>query len=136
MLLSRQQKSRKTFTPRCDDLESRCLLSQVPGTWAAVAPLPTARYNLGVATGTNGTIYAIGGYSNSPVSAYGTPSSKVDAYNPTTNTWTQVASLPTARGELATATSTTGTVYAIGGGDGFEGTITSEVDAYNRPCAT
>ena len=41
--------------------------------------------------------------------------SEVDAYNPTTNTWTQVASLPTDRRELAATTGIDGTIYAIGG---------------------
>ena len=106
---------------RLECLEDRTLLSQ-PGTWAAVAPLPTARVYLGAATGNDGTIYAVGGLQQGDV-----PTAEVDAYNPQTNTWSEVAPLPLARGALAVV-SDNGLIYAIGGGNGAS---QSEVDAYN-----
>jgi N-acetylneuraminic acid mutarotase len=104
-------------------LEERSLLSG--GSWAAVAPLRTARVYLGSATGNNGIIYAVGGFQQGDV-----PFAEVDAYNPRTNTWTTVAPLPTARGALAVVAGNNGIIYAIGGSQGGT-TCFSEVDAYN-----
>jgi len=98
-------------------------------TWTVVASLPTARSDLAAATGPDGKIYAIGGLlSFNGVSSIAT--SEVDAYNPAMNTWTAVASLPTARGDLAAATGPDGRIYAIGGWLNG-GVLTSEVDAYD-----
>ena len=111
-----RRRDRRGIRPIVTLLEERTLLSQ-PGTWATVAPLPTARVYLGAATGNDGTIYAIGGL------VYGDGhTSEVDAYNPATNIWTKVAPLPWA-GE-ASAVSDHGLIYAISGDSGF-------VDAYN-----
>ena len=55
-----RSRDRREIRPIVTLSEARTLLSQ-PGTWAAVAPLPTARVYLGAATGNDGTIYAIGG---------------------------------------------------------------------------
>lgn len=92
-------------------------------TLTTVASLPQPVQNPGAATGSNGTIYAIGG---DPGSGY---TSNVYAYAPSLNTWTQVASLPTARGYLTAATGSNGIIYAIGGYG--SGGISAEVDAYN-----
>ncbi len=91
---SRQRKSRarrrdrQGTRPIVTLLEERTLLSQ-PGTWATIAPLPTARVYLGAATGSNGTIYAVGGLEYGDIHT-----NEVDAYSPVTKTWTQVAPLP------------------------------------------
>ncbi len=119
----RRDQRDKRVRPTLTLLEERILLSQ-PGTWAAVAPLPTERENLGATTGKDGTIYAIGGYG--PAGA----SSEVDVYNPTTNTWRTVAPLPAARYGLAAQTSANGTIYAIGGLD-WNNQPSSNVYAYN-----
>ena len=105
-----RSRDRRGIRPIVTLLEERTLLSQ-PGTWAIVAPLPTARESPGVTTGKDGTIYAVGGYGPAGIS------SEVDAYNPTTNTWRTVASLPAARYGLAAETGPNGTIYAIGGLD-------------------
>ena len=100
-----RSRDRRGIRPIVTLLEERTLLSQ-PGTWAAVAPLPTARVYLGAATGNDGTIYAIGGM------VYGDGhTSEVDAYNPTTNVWTKVAPLPWAGATYAVADY--GLIYAI-----------------------
>lgn len=94
------------------------------GRWATVASMPTARSGLAAATGSDGRIYAIGGYSSKGVGV-----SSVDAYTPSTNRWATVAPLPTARGGLAAATGSDGRIYAIGGYDN-NGVGVSSVDAY------
>ena len=69
---------------------------------------------LAATTGKDGTIYAIGGTAGTINSPHA--SGEVDAYDPTTNTWTVLGStLPNGRGSLAAATGTDGTIYAIGG---------------------
>jgi N-acetylneuraminic acid mutarotase len=79
--------------------------------WSTAASMPTARFGLAAAV-VNGKIYAIGGqglYSGSPVNL-----STVEAYDPSTNTWTTAPSMPTARYGLAAA-AVNGNIYAIGG---------------------
>jgi hypothetical protein len=74
-----------------------------------VASLPTVTESLAAATGSDGRIYAIGGYS------YGQALATVEAYDVHSNTWSVVAPLPTAREFLAAATGPDGRIYAIGG---------------------
>ena len=99
-------------------LEERTLLSQLPGTWAAVAPLPDTPDggydHVAVATSTNGLIYALGGGANT---------NEMEEYNPTTNAWSVVASSPQHSGSAATALN--GLIYAISGAP------SGEVDTYN-----
>ena len=85
--------------------------------WVDVPPMPTARSNLAVATDTQRNIYAIGGYNSSfPVSDVTSPVlSTVEKYSPSTNTWTTVASMPTARYGAAAAVDTQGNIYVMGG---------------------
>jgi N-acetylneuraminic acid mutarotase len=53
--------------------------------WTEEAPLPTGRYALAAATGSNNLIYTFGGTTSaSPAPLLST----VEAYNPATNTWT------------------------------------------------
>ncbi|HLJ97132.1 MAG TPA: kelch repeat-containing protein [Gemmataceae bacterium] len=79
--------------------------------WTTVAPLPTPHADLGGVLGSNGLVYAIGGYNSF------TALNTVQAYNPGTNLWTSVPSLHTARGGLAAAAGLDGRIYAISGGD-------------------
>ena len=58
------------------------------------------------------------------------PTADVEAYDQWTNTWTILASLPTARSFLAGAVGSDGRIYAIGGQDA-SGNESGEVDAYN-----
>lgn len=83
-----------------------------------------ARSGLATTTGLDGLIYAIGGR-NSPSTVLGT----VETYNPMSNTWTAVASLPTPRGGLAAVTGRNGLIYAIGGNTG--GIALKVVETYN-----
>lgn len=69
--------------------------------------MPTARAAFAV-TQANGKLYAIGG--SGGIGGL----SSVDVYDPSTNTWTTIASMPTPRAHLA-AEALSGFVYAIGG---------------------
>jgi len=84
-------------------------------TWTEMASLPTARTGLAVAPGPGGSIHAIGGLVD-----FGVMSrlSTVEVYTPSTNTWTKVKNMPTARYNLAAAMGADGRTYAMGGNDG------------------
>jgi Kelch motif len=91
--------------------------------WAAIAPMITARAGLGATAGP-GRLYALGG---------GTPPNPIDAheiYDPVDDTWSSAAPLPTARISLAAVTGPDGTVYALGGMD-VNGNTLATVDAYD-----
>jgi N-acetylneuraminic acid mutarotase len=120
-------------------------------TWSVLPSLPTARTGLSAVTGKDGTIYAICGEAATTSSPYTT--CEVDAFNPTTRVWSVVASLPTARENLAAAVGADGTIYAIGGQTVTNAALnakpifrgeqivvaadfSSEVDAYNPATAT
>lgn len=90
--------------------------------------MPTGRSALAAATGADGRIYAIGGTK----STLDPPLDAVEAYSPTSNTWTSVAPLPTPRYGLAVALGADGRIYAIGGCDNsVPGVALSTVEAYN-----
>jgi N-acetylneuraminic acid mutarotase len=89
-----------------------------PGTdtqWQTMANgLPDARSDLAATTGTDGTIYAIGGRDSS-----NTAQSTVYSLAPGASAWQTMASgLPDVRYYLAAATGSDGTLYAFGGDTG------------------
>lgn len=81
-------------------------------TWSTVASMPTARNSL-TAGVVNGILYEIGGKTGA-FSNYTGMLATVEAYNPVTNTWSTVASLPTATC-LSTCVSVNNILY-VGGG--------------------
>jgi N-acetylneuraminic acid mutarotase len=83
----------------------------VANTWTTKAPMPTVRSGLGVGV-VNGLIYAVGGV-YSPGSSTGFMNA-VQAYDPTTNTWTGRAPLPNAGTELSVGVRNY-TLYVVGG---------------------
>jgi len=104
-------------------------------TWSTVASLQTARYNFGATSGpchgnTSATcLYAMGGYNSGYLTS-------VEMYTPSSNSWSYVASLGTARyllgathGPCQGNTSAT-CLYAIGGYAGGQGYLNS-VEMYN-----
>jgi N-acetylneuraminic acid mutarotase len=99
-------------------------------TWETRRPMPTPRRFVAGVLGQDGRIYALGG----TYGITGFPGTvlfpNVEAYNPNDDTWSLVTSMPTARGALAAATDLDGTIYAIGGWDGFD--VLASVLAY-RP---
>jgi N-acetylneuraminic acid mutarotase len=76
-------------------------------TWATKAPMPTARFGLGLSAASNDKLYAVGG----GVLA------TVEEYDPATDTWATKASMPTARSGLGLAAASNGKLYAVGGTD-------------------
>ncbi len=98
------------------DASQTFTLTTVP--WVARAPLPDGREYLSTATGTDGTLYAIGGYNGAA-----NPQSAVYALAPGASSWHAVAPLPLGFGDgrayAAAATGLDGTIYLIGGVDHF-----------------
>lgn len=74
------------------------------------ADMPTARACLSTSA-VNGKIYAIGGTLSKPWSA---GISRVEEYDPVTDTWTSKTDMPTRRWGLSTS-AVNGKIYAIGG---------------------
>ncbi|HLA80106.1 MAG TPA: kelch repeat-containing protein [Thermoleophilia bacterium] len=104
------------------------------GTWATLAPIPTGpRFGLAVGA-VNGVLYAVGGFCES-VHPEGCGSAgagfldAVDAYNPTSNTWTGKAPMSTGRYYLAAA-QVNGMLYAVGGA-GLAGSYLPTSEAYD-----
>jgi len=84
--------------------------------WSTRAPMPTPRFELAAVLGSDGMIYAIGGdYADVTDPGH---SIVAEVYNPTTNAWQSLPSLPVGRDNLAVAADSTGRLYAIGGYDG------------------
>jgi N-acetylneuraminic acid mutarotase len=83
-------------------------------TWTKKAPMPTARYWFQAAAGRDGKIYAIGGIVTHPDGTYDDLAT-VEAYDPTTNTWSGRASMPTPREALQVVLGSDGLIYATGG---------------------
>ncbi|MEX2177751.1 MAG: kelch repeat-containing protein [Gemmatimonadaceae bacterium] len=81
-------------------------------TWTVIAPMPLERSSFAMATGPSGRIYAIGGAINpGPFTA----TAAVHAYDPTTDTWSAVASLPGTRGFHSATRGADGRIYVMGG---------------------
>ncbi len=77
--------------------------------WAALASMPSARYDLGVAV-VDGKMYAIGGDRSGPDPSLGNN----EMYDPETNTWTTKEPMPTARKNFG-ITVFENKIYVIGG---------------------
>jgi N-acetylneuraminic acid mutarotase len=101
--------------------QSNDVESYLPATnaWTAMANLPTARFNLCVATGSDHRIYAIGGRTNPA----GSLSNAVEAYEPfalgfklVPGEWSGgLAAMPTSRERAGATTGKDGRIYVIGG---------------------
>jgi N-acetylneuraminic acid mutarotase len=82
--------------------------------WASKASLPVGLHHVGIGV-VDRRLYVIGGYSKSGFTVWN-PVATVYAYNPATDSWTERAPMPTARGALS-VTEHEGKLYAIGGYD-------------------
>jgi hypothetical protein len=82
--------------------------------WKSWGGLP-ARYAFAATTGADGTVYAIGGLGNPDSNNVSSNLSSVYAFNPSTISWSAIASLPVVTSALAAVTGAGGTLYAIGG---------------------
>ena len=96
-------------------------------TWSRLADMHTHRAFLAAAAGSDGKIYAIGGFS-----VFVDILDSVEVYNPATDTWTFVAHMPTARYGLAAAAGPDGRIYALGGTNQTS-TFLDTAEAYNPP---
>ena len=79
-----------------------------PGSWAVLAPMPSARQELAVAEA-GGKVYAIGGFGDSYE-----PVGTVEAYDPAANRWETRTPLPIPVHHPA-AVSLNGKIYVLGG---------------------
>jgi N-acetylneuraminic acid mutarotase len=96
--------------------------------WQAKASLPNPRNHLGAAA-LNGKVYAIGGQHGQESEQVA--QSDVHRYDPATNTWTKVASLPGPRSHLSGCVFTmNGKLIVIGGETKFK-TQTNTIYAYD-----
>jgi hypothetical protein len=85
--------------------------------WATLASMPSARYDLGVAV-VDGKMYAIGGDRSGPDPSLGNN----EMYDPETNTWTTKEPMPTARKNFG-ITVFENKIYVIGGYSSSGGTL-------------
>lgn len=94
--------------------------------WTILSPMLSAREFAGTAV-INGILYVVGGFA--PLNPFtGIQVNTVDSYNPATDTWTSLASMPTARYQLAAGV-INGKIYAAGGTDNTN-TLTT-VESYD-----
>lgn len=96
--------------------------------WQNAAPLPNPRNHIGGAQ-LGGLVYAVGGQHLQDTNAV--PQDEVDAWDPATGQWTQVASLPTARSHVNGSTTPFAGRIVVVGGDPVPNQPTDEVDAYD-----
>lgn len=82
--------------------------------WTSKASMPVGLHHIGIGVA-GGRLYVIGGYRQSGLSVWN-PVATVYAYDPTTDSWTERAPMPTVRGALS-VTEHDGKLYAIGGYD-------------------
>jgi len=103
--------------------------------WTTGAPMPTRRYDMGVAAGADGRIYAIGGCGGGVYNVLNV----VEAYSPKSNRWETLAPLPSRRCLVDATTGADGRIYAIGGcelvtdavGNPVDCVDSKRVDAYS-----
>jgi fibronectin type 3 domain-containing protein len=95
--------------------------------WQARAPMPVPRNHLG-GVALNGKIYAVGGQSGQDQTA--TYRADVHMYDPVTNTWTAVASLPLGISHNNASTITMGGRIIVIGGERGYGQPIADVRAY------
>lgn len=81
-------------------------------TWSTAAPMPQARQLVTASTAPDGRIFVVGGLVDLNKSD---SSSRVDIYDPKTNTWKQGPSLKLGRHAHAQVTSSDGLIYVLGG---------------------
>ena len=100
----------------------------VTNSWASLADMPTARNRLGVATGSNGKIYAIGGQDDR--NDY---TAVVEEYDPVSNTWATRRSMSTERCMPGVVAGSNSRIYAIGGDAVINGGLVTQnsVEEYN-----
>src|SRR5438045_6696649 len=97
-----------------------------PNTWSYRAHMLMPRTSFGAATGPDGRIYAIGGKIGFASRGF-LVTNTVEAYSPSTNSWTFVASTPDLYDNVRAVTGPDGKIYATNG---------SKLDAYDTSTDT
>ena len=87
--------------------------------WSARTPMPSPRYGFAAVVGNDGRIYTLGGHYFSVNDDF--RSIVAEVYNPTTDTWQALPSLPEGRFNPAAAVALDGTIYVTGGYRGTTG---------------
>ena len=95
-------------------------------TWAAIASLPTARYDFPAVFNRTNYIYIFGGLTDT---TSGTETATVLRYSVSANTWTAMAPMPVAVAGSAATLGPDGKIYVVGGTSG--GVTTNVVQVYN-----
>ena len=96
-----------------------------PLVWVTKSPIPYHTAQAGVIGGQDGKIYVFGGYA---VYSPPTPVTTARAYDPRTDSWANLTSLPTATRGPGVAIDNKGLIYVIGG---YSGTSISNNQIYN-----
>src|ERR1700688_5140799 len=99
------------YRPLVGVLAALLLTLPASAIWKPLAPMPSARSNAAVET-INGIVYIAGGYN-----AGGT--STLLAFNPTTNTWANMASMPMTLYQGDGAGGINSQLYVAGGWNGY-----------------
>ena len=91
--------------------------------------MPTARYFVNLAAGTNGKLYAIGGVDtgSSPYPCTGL----VEEYDPVADTWATKSSMLTARCNFSVTTAANGKIYAAGGNPHSSSGVSKTMEEYD-----
>lgn len=92
--------------------------------WYVTTPLPEGRHHTGVVA-LDGLLYVVGGFTKGGLSVW-RATATLYRYDPATQTWRELAPMPTARGALG-VTAYQGRLYAIGGYDGDNNSAAVEV---------
>ncbi len=96
--------------------------------WQSRASMPAARNRFGVAV-TGGSLYVVGGQTaNDAAAVY---SSSVWRYDVSTDAWTPLASMPTARSHIAASTLVLNGKIVVAGGEGAGRKALNKVERYN-----
>jgi subtilase family serine protease/N-acetylneuraminic acid mutarotase len=101
-----------TGTGSSSDTTKSYVYNPSANTWSPIAPTPQALYEPAAAF-LDGKVYLIGGWGAAPDNNW-SPSAAVYAYTPGSNTWSKVASLPTAEASSMAAV-LGGQLYVVGG---------------------
>jgi uncharacterized repeat protein (TIGR01451 family) len=119
-----------TNLARTEDTDEHFVLDLAGGAtvWIEAAPLPNPRNHLGSAV-LNGKVYAVGGQHGHDSAL--TTQSAVHAYDPGTDTWNEVAALPSGRGHIAGGTFVLEGRILVAGGETAHGSSIAEVVSYD-----